>query len=252
MNHLQKFHIAFITLLLISVFSPPPATAENDPESRLSADSSAVDVRLPDSNRIASYQNDPDFRYNTGREEQMSFMEMLLFELIRFLERMFGDGTGEQALNIFFLIVVIAALALLINQLMKGNIRGAFYGRQSAPAIRFSGSEETMSTEQLDRLIGEARKSGNYREAVRLTYYKLLRELAGAGLISWASGKTNIDYLYELQPHPSAGPMKQLTRIYDFTEYGNFDIDSSGYDRVEQLSKQIMNRISKAENGPKG
>lgn len=238
-----------VTLLLVCVFGSVPAAALYNSDNRLSADSSAVEVRLPDTDRIASYKNDPDFRYDTGQEDQMSLIQLLLAELIQFIERFFGDGVGEQALNIFFLILVLAAMALLINQLMKGNIRSAFYGKQASPGLRFSGSDETLSTAELDKLIEEARKNGNYREAVRLTYHKLLRELAGAGLIRWASGKTNIDYMYELQPHPAAGPMKQLTRIYDYTEYGNFEIDQSGFEQVQRLSSQILNRVSEKENG---
>ncbi len=252
MNHTSKFHTLVIAFLMLSALSSASAASENDSESLLRADSSAVDVRLPDIDRIEAYKNNPDFRYDAGEEEQLSLMQLLLTELIQFIERIFGDGVGEQVLNVFFILLVIAALALLINQLMKGNIRGAFYGRQAAPGIRFSGGADTLSTAELDKQIELARNSGNYREAVRLTYYKLLRELAGAGLISWASGKTNIDYLYELQPHPSADPMKQLTRIYDYTEYGNFEIGPGGFEQVQRLSSQIINRISKAENGQKG
>jgi hypothetical protein len=210
---------------------------------QVSADRSDVNVRQADPDRIAAYKNDRDFTYDDS-EPEMSFISMLINEVIQFLDESLGEGTGNTILRGVFFLVMMGVIYLIVNQIMKGNISSALSGRSASEEIRFMQDPALQKEEDLNRKIQSAADEGNYREAVRLIYQKTLKELSRAGLIQWATHKTNFDYLYEMDAHPSSVSFRHLTRIYEYTEYGDFGIDRDGLERVRELYSKLNNKLN--------
>mgnify|MGYP006272987279 CR=1 FL=1 len=201
-----------------------------------------VDVREPDPERIEAYKNQPEFTYD-DTASGTSIIGMLISEILRFLDGIFGDGAGSVVLRVIFVLLLAGVILLVVNQMMAGNIRSALTGKSASESIRFGKDPSTQHHENLAQLINNAVKSGNYREAVRLHYQKTLKELGDAGLIEWATNKTNHDYIYELESHPASDPFRKLTRIYEYTEYGDFGIGKDGYRNVTSLSRSVNSQI---------
>ncbi|WP_340106258.1 DUF4129 domain-containing protein [Rhodohalobacter sp. 8-1] len=202
--------------------------------SQIPADQSDVNVRQADPDRIESYKNDPAFVYDES-EPETSLIGMIIREVIQFLDQALGEGTGNTILQVIFFAVMAGVVYLVLNQIMKGKISTAFTGQSASETIHFRQDPAVQKDEDLNRLIESAARDGNYREAVRLLYQKALKELSGAGLIRWTASKTNLDYLYEMDSHSSSASFRRLTRIYEYTEYGDFEIDRDGFNRMRTL-----------------
>lgn len=206
-------------------------------------DSTAVvDIREPDPDRIDVYKNREAFIYEESAPGE-SVIGMLINEILRFLDGIFGDGAGSILLRVIFVVLLVGVILLVLNQVMAGNISSALTGKSASESIRFSKNPSSRTNKNLAQLINNAVTSGNYREAVRLQYQKTLKELSEAGLIEWATNKTNHDYLYELEKHPASDAFRRLTRIYEYTEYGDFGIGEDGYRNVMSLSRNVNRQI---------
>ena len=62
--------------------------------------------------------------------------------------------------------------------------------------------------------------------------------------MNWAANKTNHDYLFELDSHPSSEFFKKFTRIYEYTEYGEFGIDRDGFNNVRELYSRLIKQLN--------
>lgn len=233
MSLLMAFVICMAGLFVI----PAQASAQ------VQADSSEVNVRQPEPDRIEAYKNDSDFLYEESAPDR-SILLMLIEKVLRFFDEHLGEGNGNIIIRSFFVLVLLGVLFLILNQVMGGKISLALTGRSASEEIRFSRDPATQKSDDLNRLIDSAAEAGNYREAVRLLYQKTLKELSTAGLIEWAANKTNHDYLYEIDSHPSSGSFRKLTRIYEYTEYGDFGIGREGFNNVRTLYKRLSEQLS--------
>lgn len=204
-------------------------------------DSSEVNLRLIDSDRLSEYRSDPSFHYDERPELSESLIDLIITELFKILDGVMEGETSGTVVRVIFLLLLMGAVLLVMNQILKGNIKNAFYGKQSAEEVRFRRDPLKVSEEDLDDLIEQAANSGNYREAVRLIYHKALQDLSRSGQIEWAVNKTNQDYICETEPHPASEPLRKLTRIYDYTEYGDFYIDSNGLKGVKEIYGRLSN-----------
>lgn len=232
MSQLMTLVICLAGLFVIAA----PASAQ------VQADSSEVIVRQPAPDRIEAYRNDSEFMYDESAPER-SILLMLIEEVIRFFDEHLGEGTGSIVIRSLFVLVLIGVLFLILNQVMSGKISLALTGRSASEEIRFSRDPATHKSDDLNRLIDSAAEAGNFREAVRLLYQKTLKELSSAGLIEWATNKTNHDYLYEIDSHPSSDSFRKLTRIYEYTEYGDFGIGREGFNNVRTLYSSLSEQL---------
>lgn len=225
------------SLVLLGMPKDVNAVQQNRADSTLT-----IDLREPDPERIEAYKNQEAFIYEETAQGA-PIIGMVISEILRFLDGIFGDGAGNVILRVIFVVLLVGVIMLVLNQMMAGKISSALTGKSASEAIRFSKDPLTRSDENLTKMINSAVSSGNYREAVRLQYQKTLKQLGEAGLIEWATNKTNHDYLYELNDHPASEPFQKLTRIYEYTDYGDFGIGESGYRNVTTLSRSVITLI---------
>ena len=91
--------------------------------------------------------------------------------------------------------------------------------------------------------IEKAAANGNYRLAVRLMYLRLLKNLSDRNIIHYKQEKTNFDYLLQLQPTPYYKQFFRVTRHYEYSWYGHFDVAEDTYSVIrgdfEQLDREI-------------
>lgn len=226
---------ACVGILLFLQLLPVSAMAQSD--------SARVQLRVPPTEHIERYVADERFIYGN---EQVG--ETLLTRIQRWLwDKIFDiirTPWVRTMLEITFYLTFIIVLLALLNQLVKGNIKAAFTGKTPGRRITFGEEEQALPQEDLDRLLREAVSNKDFDRAVKILYQKSLKKLADAGLISWQPDKTNHEYLTEIASHPVYTSFRELTRYYEYVEYGDFHIQGNVFQSIQQNYKDFETRLS--------
>jgi hypothetical protein len=101
---------------------------------------------------------------------------------------------------------------------------------------------------EIDRLLGEAKATGDYRLVIRLYFLGLLRKLDETGHIAWKRDKTNRDYLSELFPKKYFfDEVKTLTRVYEEVWYGDHVYQINAYEEIISSFKIVERKINNSK-----
>lgn len=84
------------------------------------------------------------------------------------------------------------------------------------------------------REIDKAISNGNYRFAVRLMFLRVLKNLSDTKMIQYTPDRTNFDYLMQLQSTGHYTDFFRLTRNYEYSWYGHFDIDAEKFSWIRR------------------
>lgn len=94
---------------------------------------------------------------------------------------------------------------------------------------------------QYPQEIHKAIQQNNYRLAVRLHYLQLLKTLAARSVLRYQQDKTNLDYLQQLYKTPYYDLFFQVTRHYEYSWYGHFDVTADAYRMIREDFEKIEN-----------
>ena len=138
------------------------------------------------------------------------------------LERFLSALSNSTALKVILYSMLIAAIIYILYQVMVVN---NFFIFSRARRSRHSGdaSDNESIHENLDEKIKEAIDNRNYRQAIRYMYLKTLKVLSDNNVITLHAKSTNQDYIRQMYKHDNLGQFRQLTRIYEYVWYGEFD-----------------------------
>src|SRR5690606_4231613 len=79
------------------------------------------------------------------------------------------------------------------------------------------------------REIDKATAQRNYRLAVRLMFLRLLKSMSERNIIRYQQDKTNLDYLMQLHNTTYYKDFFRITRNYEYSWYGKFDVSEEAY-----------------------
>ncbi|WNJ21372.1 hypothetical protein [Pontibacter sp. G13] len=134
------------------------------------------------------------------------------------------DAMKESATILW--IVLIAVLAIGLLYLIAKNI--VFQRGRSIPSpIQEESEIEDIEELDLHTLIRQAQKDKDYLKLIRWEFLLVLQGLSQANLINWQPNKTNNDYRIELAGTPYAKPFDRLTLLFDYTQYGQIEVNES-------------------------
>lgn len=143
--------------------------------------------------------------------------------------------------SILWLVIIAGFVTFLILYLYNSNV-GLF--RKSAN-IAIDEEENEHSdifainyNKEIDKAIG----LNDYRLAVRLMFLRLLRNLSDKKIIQYKPDNTNLDYLAQLRSTAMYPEFFRLTRNYEYSWYGQFDIDK---EKFAVIKKEFENFESK-------
>jgi hypothetical protein len=115
---------------------------------------------------------------------------------------------------------------------------------QSSRSRYHTGADDIISEEDnLDELIATAEQQGNFRQAVRYRYRKLLKDMDERKLIKLDAKRTNWDYVSSLSGNPLKKQFLLLTRAYEYIWYGEFNINNEQYEYVKTEFQAINKSI---------
>lgn len=198
-------------------------------------DSTAVDVRRYSEDELARLKEDPELSYGYA-EAAMTLWDAFWLWVAYQLRDLFHEGGGSPEWDQLILFVLFAsALVYVIIRLLKFNSFRIFYGEKDKKPLAHAIEEENIHEMDFETLMKEATGSGNYRLAIRLSYLWALKLLTDANHVTWEPGKTNHDYLAELNRSDLKSGFRALSYYFEYAWYGNFSVSPDLYRRVSGL-----------------
>jgi hypothetical protein len=193
---------------------------------RLGDQTSAVQTRtIPDS-VLDKLHKDDDYWYANTIPDRQKKKDALKPK---------GESLFEKDwfANLVWFLIVGSFVAILIWFLASSNIQ--LFRRR---AVVIEDQEEVLSEEDIFNLnyekeIQKAVSGQNYRLAVRLWYLRILKELADSNLIQYKHEKTNRDYLNQLHETTYYRDFFRLTRDFEYTWYGKFELSAEAYALIQ-------------------
>lgn len=157
--------------------------------------------------------------------------------LMRLLSSLFGMDAATGIFWFLFRVVPYIILSvlviLLIRFFLKVNSRNIIYGEQKLSEIKFTDEEQIIKNEDINALIAEAVKQKDYRLAIRYYYLLTIKELSKNNAIEWQQQKTNEDYIKEIKTPILQKQFGEITRIYDYVWYGEFEVDALKFEKIK-------------------
>lgn len=140
-------------------------------------------------------------------------------------------------------IIIVGGFAYAIMWYLMDSQVGLFR-KKNVPVNNMDGMVEEMPEDifaiQYQQEIDKALAQGNYRLAVRIHFLRLLRNLSDKNMIQYKQEKTNLDYLMELSSKTWYAEFFRLTRHFEYSWYGQFDV-------VEDTYRVIANEFNQFE-----
>lgn len=162
------------------------------------------------------------------------------------------DSSGTEPVSItrkpwfntlMWIIILAAFIAVIIFYLSESQF-SLFRRNRNVEAAAVTEPEEMpedIFAIQYPKEIHKAIQQNNFRLAVRLHYLQLLKTLAARSVIRYQQDKTNLDYLQQLYKTPYYDLFFQVTRHYEYSWYGHFDVTADAYRMIREDFEKIEN-----------
>jgi len=153
----------------------------------------------------------------------------------------FGQQTWFKTL--VWLIIIGAFVTFLVTYLSGSNIN--LFRKKNVITTEHDSEEmpEDIFAINYQKEIDKAAATGNYRLAVRLMFLQLLKNMSERNIINYKQDKTNFDYLSELHATSWYQPFFKVTRNYEYSWYGKFDISQDAYQLIQKDFDQFKNQL---------
>ncbi|MCF6279297.1 MAG: DUF4129 domain-containing protein [Flavobacteriaceae bacterium] len=242
----MKKAILYILFFLLTI----SVTAQKD-SLVVQYDKSDVQLKKFDNEQLDDYRTDKEFDYTVYESKPTIFSRIWAWfkrVLIKMLSWLFGveEAVGILAvvLRIIPYIVLVLILGLLIKFFLKVNMNSIVTGKTEKANVLLTEDEEIISNKNIQSLIDKAISQKNYRLAVRYYYLLVLQKLQENEVIEWEPQKTNEDYIKEIKQKAIVGKFKNLTHLYDFVWYGNFEINEVEFTKVASNFNELTTSIN--------
>jgi len=206
-------------------------------------DSSRTEVRKPSTERQDEFLNDRDFLYDRLPPVPKTPWERFKDWLGKLFDKAFENDGVRSFWGIFQYVLLAAAVVLIIWLILKNDVRRLFYGKSTSVDIGFREVNENIHEIDFNKLIDEAVAAKNYRRAVRLHFLRALKNLSDKELIRWKTDKTNYDYYQELAKSNHQAAFKDLSFLYDYIWYGDFNISGEAYAASSEKFKTFNDQL---------
>lgn len=138
-------------------------------------------------------------------------------------------GQQTWVKTLIWLIIIGGFAAAIMYYLADSNV-GLFRKKVKLEKT----AEQEVETDDIFAInyqqeIDKASAQGNYRLAVRLMFLRLLKNMSEKNVINYKQDKTNFDYLLQLHSTRYYKDFFRITRNYEYTWYGQFEVSEEAY-----------------------
>lgn len=106
---------------------------------------------------------------------------------------------------------------------------------------------EIVPVSDLENRLKKAITKEKYREAVRVYFTLILKELIRLNQIKWTREKTNHEYLMGLKNKTHYAPFSACIHVFDVIWYGEYEIDKHRFNEVEPTLSAFLNTLKTRE-----
>jgi hypothetical protein len=196
------------------------------------------DTIIYDSTKIAEYQADKRFDYNS----QLGVPDFDLWNFItrwlaEFLSRLLGNDVAEGIVRWFLIGFFIIIVLLVIYFIYKK--RPELFLNEKKTLLPYAVEEENIYRIDFEKDLAVSLSSGDFRSAIRIIYLQTLRFVADKEWIDWQIYKTPTEYIYELKPVDLKMPFRDFTNRFLQVRYGNFKATRELFDSMCALRDEM-------------
>jgi hypothetical protein len=208
-------------------------TAEELPEA--APDSSVVNARQFNSETLRNLQNDADLQYEQPATVAESLWERVKMFFVLLLSALFANAVETDWGRVLVYVLAFGALVVGIMLILRVDAFRVFYSGGGAAPVRAGTLDENIHEIDFDKEIQYALDNQDYRRGVRLLFLYALKILSDKQYIAWEQGKTNHEYVNEVNEETVRYWLNQLSYYFDYAWYGNFRVSKEMFDKVNGI-----------------
>ena len=226
-----------------SIYSYFSDTFNDTEDSRGVADSFHLKPRNFDNQALAELKADPDLNFKETPTVAETLWDRFLAVLRDLLHSVFRNALTTDWGRVFTFAIGLLLVVVLIMTILRVNAFKIFYKGEGKSIVPYNVLDDNIHEMNFDRLIAEAVAQHDFRTGIRLLFLKSLKILSDKNFIQWEHGKTNHDYLAELQKDELKNGFDQLNYYFEYAWYGNFSVDQETFKKVQQVFADWSGRI---------
>jgi hypothetical protein len=217
---------------VIEEYSETESFEEYPPE--YAPDTLDIQPRGFNEDKIKELRADEDFNYAEAPTVGESLWDRFWRWVGQFIAELFGKMATTNWGNVLLYALALVVLILIVMAVLKVD---AFriLAKGDGSAVTKGVFHENIHEMDFDALIKEAVANRDYRNAVRLVFLQSLKLLSDKQHINWQAGKTNHDYVDEVQTPDVKKGLGQLSYYFDYAWYGGFTISEVQFSRVKTI-----------------
>jgi hypothetical protein len=208
-----------------------------------SADSSSIKERSFDKNKLDELKSDPSLNYKIAPTVAESLWERFLKWIGQIIETLFSKAVTTNWGRVIVYAIVLALVIFLIMTILKVNAFKIIYSGDGAK-VKYNVLDENIHEMDFDKLIQDAIDQHDYRKAIRLVFLHSLKLLSDKQLIHFESGKTNHDYVAELNRDELKTGFNELSFYFDYAWYGNFQVNDETFLKIQIIFSEWKSKLS--------
>jgi hypothetical protein len=184
--------------------------------------------------KVKELRADEDFNYAEAPTVGESLWDRFWRWVGQFILELFGKMATTNWGNVLLYVLALVVLTVIVMAVLKVD---AFriLAKGDGSAVTKGVFHENIHEMDFDTLIKEAVANRDYRNAVRLVFLQSLKILADKQHINWQAGKTNHDYVDEVQTLDVKKGLGQLSYYFDYAWYGGFMISETQFSRLKTI-----------------
>ena len=191
---------------------------------------------------IDRLKNDPDLTYTQPPTVAESLWDRFIRWLNELLTSLFEKTTTTDVGRFFMYLLALALLVFIILKFLRVDAYRVLYSGADR-GVGYEVFHEDIHAMDFDRLIQEATERKEFRLATRLVFLYALKILSDKQLIDVKPGKTNHDYVDELNSGEAKTGLNELSFYFDYAWYGNFAISDTQFQRIKDTFAQWRQRV---------
>jgi hypothetical protein len=197
-----------------------------------------ADTLIYDSAKIAEYQADKRFDYNSQLQvPEINLIELFLRWLTQLLSRFFDYSTAESLARWVLIALFILIVLFVIYFIYKK--RPELFMREKKSLLPYEIETENIYRIDFEKELAEALATGDFRISIRILYLQTIRFLADKQWIDWKIYKTPTEYIYELKQANLKTPFRDFTNRFLQVRYGNFKATRELFDSMCSLRDEL-------------
>lgn len=216
---------------------------EEDKDFAGPSDSTNVKANSFSEDDVERLKADPDLNYEQPPTIAESLWDRFLRWIGWFFQSLFENATTTGFGRMLMYLLAGAIVVVIIMMLLKVDAFKVFYAGADQGKQGYKVFDENIHEMNFEKLIQEAIDKKEFRLATRLVFLHALKLLSDKHLIEFNPGKTNHDYVEELEKGELKTGLNELSFYFDYAWYGNFTVSETQFQKIKGTFSEWREKI---------